>query len=169
MTDCRAADDAFGPAVSPACRTFDFTLLFEEAILSLLPNALLLVLATLQTALLSRKPTVVRASWSLHARMVRVYLSAVSFALLISPGAAPGALWAHSGLPYRERRNTRIQIPNFHRFHRRRVCNDRLGRRSPLLHGLFQNRSPCLAVGVLLLHHDHLYRRPHSHLVAPWR
>lgn len=72
MMDCRLADEAFGPAVSPACRTFDFTLLFEQSILSLLPNGLLLVLATWHTAVLSQKPTVTRVSWSFYTRMVRM-------------------------------------------------------------------------------------------------
>ena len=39
------ADNTFGPLVDQLCRTFDFTLLFEQTILSIIPNALFLLLA----------------------------------------------------------------------------------------------------------------------------
>lgn len=40
-----SADNAFGPLVDRLCRTFDFTLLFEQSILSISPDALFLLLA----------------------------------------------------------------------------------------------------------------------------
>lgn len=38
------SDNFFGPRVSPECRPFDFTLLFEDSLFGLLPAALFLVL-----------------------------------------------------------------------------------------------------------------------------
>jgi ATP-binding cassette subfamily C (CFTR/MRP) protein 1 len=46
---CLAADNAFGPAISSACRSgFDFTVMFEQSILSILPSALLLLLTPIR-------------------------------------------------------------------------------------------------------------------------
>ncbi|KAK5990162.1 ABC multidrug transporter B [Cladobotryum mycophilum] len=62
-------DAAFGPAVaSPDCRGgFDFTVLFEESIFSLLPSALFLLIAPLQAArALSNKRTIAVRPSSLH-------------------------------------------------------------------------------------------------------
>ncbi|TIA36906.1 putative multidrug resistance protein [Aureobasidium pullulans] len=43
-TGCAFADDnAFGPAIAKQCRAFDFTLLFEQAFLSLVPSILLVL------------------------------------------------------------------------------------------------------------------------------
>lgn len=44
-SDCSpAADNVFGPAVGAGCRDgFDFTLLFEQSILSILPAAIILI------------------------------------------------------------------------------------------------------------------------------
>lgn len=39
------ADNAFGPLVDQLCRTFDFTLLFEQTILSVIPDALFILSA----------------------------------------------------------------------------------------------------------------------------
>lgn len=41
--DCADADNSFGPAVVTWCRVFDFTLLFENVVFSLLPAAALLL------------------------------------------------------------------------------------------------------------------------------
>ena len=42
------ADDVFGPVISGCRQNFDFTLLFEQSILSLLPATLLLLVAPLR-------------------------------------------------------------------------------------------------------------------------
>ncbi|KAK4444912.1 ABC multidrug transporter [Podospora aff. communis PSN243] len=49
---CHGPDRSFGPGVvDPACRGgFDFTVLFEETILSILPSACFLIIAPIQTA-----------------------------------------------------------------------------------------------------------------------
>lgn len=41
--DCAEADNSFGPLVPTSCRAFDFTLLFENIFLSLLPSAALVL------------------------------------------------------------------------------------------------------------------------------
>ncbi|KAL4786969.1 P-loop containing nucleoside triphosphate hydrolase protein [Aspergillus varians] len=43
MASCQSADAAFGPRVSVTCRTFDFTLVFEDVFLASLPAALFLL------------------------------------------------------------------------------------------------------------------------------
>lgn len=42
--DCTTdADQAFGPLITRACRAFDFTLMFEQTILSIVPSSIFLV------------------------------------------------------------------------------------------------------------------------------
>lgn len=70
----KAMDDVFGPAVDECARTFDFTLLFEETILSILPSAVFLILGTIRIAtLFTRKSRVggvilrtIKLVWSYH-------------------------------------------------------------------------------------------------------
>lgn len=47
LLDCSpTADNVFGPAVGAGCRDgFDFTLLFEQSILSILPATILLIVS----------------------------------------------------------------------------------------------------------------------------
>jgi ATP-binding cassette subfamily C (CFTR/MRP) protein 1 len=55
------SDNQFGPHVNPLCRPFDFTLLFEDTIFTLLP-AILFVLATAaRLSVLIRAPVKVRS------------------------------------------------------------------------------------------------------------
>ncbi len=57
---CAASDNAWGPWAGPSCRGgLDFTLTFEEAILSILPTALLIIAATLQVVFLFGRPRLV--------------------------------------------------------------------------------------------------------------
>jgi ATP-binding cassette, subfamily C (CFTR/MRP), member 1 len=54
-----SGDDSFGPALGPdftGCYNFDFTLLFEDAIFSTAPCALVLPLAALRLHALLRRP-----------------------------------------------------------------------------------------------------------------
>jgi hypothetical protein len=48
-----SVDGSFGPIVDDCVRTFDFTLLFEESILSILPSSIFLILAFLRIGVLS--------------------------------------------------------------------------------------------------------------------
>lgn len=54
-TSClRHGDDSFGPQVNPGEREFDFTLLFEQGILSAAPSALFISFVFLRAAQLRR-------------------------------------------------------------------------------------------------------------------
>ncbi|KAF2488718.1 putative multidrug resistance protein [Lophium mytilinum] len=83
------ADNVFGPVVSPVCRHgFDFTLLFEQSILSIGPSSIFLLLVPLRLFWLYRSKTTARPSFS-------VYLGkAVAITLLVSLQLAQLILWA---------------------------------------------------------------------------
>jgi hypothetical protein len=56
-------DSQFGPIVAADCRGgFDFTVVFESAILNILPAACFLLLGAFRLSQLSRKPPKVRSS-----------------------------------------------------------------------------------------------------------
>ncbi|KAJ5626822.1 ATP-binding cassette transporter [Penicillium herquei] len=55
------SDNKFGPRIDPNCRSFDFTLLFEDAWFSLLPAALFLLLIPPRLHVLWRAPTKLRS------------------------------------------------------------------------------------------------------------
>ncbi|KAK8001740.1 ABC transporter [Apiospora marii] len=83
----QAVDDVFGPAVDECARTFDFTLLFEETILSILPSAVFLILGAIRLAtLFTRKSRVGGVILRTVKLLVIGVLLAFSVALL--------ALWA---------------------------------------------------------------------------
>lgn len=48
-------ENSFGPAVEECVRVFDFTLLFEENILSILPSVILVLLAPVRLLSLRKK------------------------------------------------------------------------------------------------------------------
>lgn len=62
-----AADDAFGPRLEAA---FDFTLLFEQSILSILPSTVLICVAAARGGWLCRRKVQVRAGKLLGAKLV---------------------------------------------------------------------------------------------------
>ncbi|KAK1755881.1 ABC multidrug transporter [Echria macrotheca] len=79
-------DGSFGPAVQgPACRGgFDFTVLFEESVLSILPSACFLLVAPLQTARTFKGAVAVRWSLLWAAKMVTICVyAALQLALLV--------------------------------------------------------------------------------------
>ena len=64
-------DDQFGPWAGPYCRSgFDFTLLFEETILTIPVNALLLYLAPIRIMQLLREDRKTKANWQATAKLV---------------------------------------------------------------------------------------------------
>lgn len=74
MSKACPSDGSFGPTIgSPSCRGgFDFTLTFEDGVLSLLPQTLLLLLAPLRLATLRRRRRRVAAKSPLgHLKIVR--------------------------------------------------------------------------------------------------
>ncbi|KAJ5702450.1 P-loop containing nucleoside triphosphate hydrolase protein [Penicillium malachiteum] len=55
------SDNKFGPRIDPNCRSFDFTLLLEDALFSLLPATLFLLLIPPRLHVLWRAPTKLRS------------------------------------------------------------------------------------------------------------
>ncbi|OAR00619.1 hypothetical protein LLEC1_02971 [Akanthomyces lecanii] len=57
-------DFSFGPSVNPCYRCFDFTLFFEDTILSLVPSSIFIPIAAFYIAILPRKnPVAIRSKW----------------------------------------------------------------------------------------------------------
>ena len=69
---CARIDDSFGPHAKYCRGGFDFTLLFEESILSIAPLALLLIVAPFRIAYLFKRRTKVVRSALLFVKLVRV-------------------------------------------------------------------------------------------------
>jgi hypothetical protein len=67
---CTAVDNTFGPWARECRGGFDFTLLFEDAILSITPLALLLAIAPFRIFFLWRKKTKVSRSVLLPVKLV---------------------------------------------------------------------------------------------------
>ena len=66
-------DNTFGPFVDiPGRDSFDFTLLFEETILSIIPSALLLLLIPLRIIRLWKSPRKVTGSYLQTAKIVNI-------------------------------------------------------------------------------------------------
>ncbi|KAJ5157304.1 P-loop containing nucleoside triphosphate hydrolase protein [Penicillium canariense] len=98
---CSAADeDVFGPIVDVSCqRGFDFTLLFEETILTLLPITVLFLLGALRIWTLRHASAKVNRSWLYAAKETALTLHiALQLILLI--------LWSKPLIP-----NTRATVP----------------------------------------------------------
>ncbi|KAM0819840.1 hypothetical protein AB5N19_05656 [Seiridium cardinale] len=83
-------DAAFGPVVDHCARTFDFTLLFEETILSILPSSVFLILASVRIAVLSVRKR--RTGGSLR-RTIKLTI----FGILLALCATLVALWSLAG------------------------------------------------------------------------
>ncbi|KAH7091601.1 P-loop containing nucleoside triphosphate hydrolase protein [Paraphoma chrysanthemicola] len=69
--DCALVDDTFGPWAGPNCRGgFDFVLLFEETILTILPLIIVLAIAPFRCIFLWRKHTKLRRSKLLFIKLL---------------------------------------------------------------------------------------------------
>ena len=72
-TNCpNGADEAFGPLIKEPCRSFDFTLKFEQTVLSLLPSTLFLLLAMFRLYILRRAGVKVSSSYLSVLKAVRL-------------------------------------------------------------------------------------------------
>lgn len=71
---CRLVDDTFGPSVGRCRGGFDFTLLFEESILSLLPLLLLLGIVPLRILYLFKRSLKVTGRALLLSKLVCNYV-----------------------------------------------------------------------------------------------
>ena len=56
---CQASDASFGPVVATQCRSFDFTLLFEDVFLVCVPCSIFLILGIIRALHLYRKPIII--------------------------------------------------------------------------------------------------------------
>ncbi|EQB45580.1 ABC transporter [Colletotrichum gloeosporioides Cg-14] len=65
------SDQSFGPRVNPECRSFDFTLQFEDILFACIPSAVLILLAPTRIVHLLRQATAFAVrSWLLLAKLV---------------------------------------------------------------------------------------------------
>jgi ATP-binding cassette subfamily C (CFTR/MRP) protein 1 len=72
VQNCSRVDSTFGPWAGADCRSgFDFTLLFEESILSILPLALILCVTPVRIVYLWKKQNKVIKSKLLFTKLVR--------------------------------------------------------------------------------------------------
>lgn len=65
-------DASFGPAVEGCDRTFDFTVAFEESILSIVPSVLLILVAPIRILLLKDQRRRVGGRAFQRAKLVRI-------------------------------------------------------------------------------------------------
>ncbi|KIW26309.1 uncharacterized protein PV07_09410 [Cladophialophora immunda] len=72
MAHCEPdADNTFGPVVASCARSFDFTLLFEQSVLSLVPNAVFLLFAASRLWVLLHVPTrTTKHGWTSIAKVI---------------------------------------------------------------------------------------------------
>jgi hypothetical protein len=110
------SDDRFGPRVTDHCRSFDFTLLFEDVFFALLPAAVFLVSAILRLPLLLRAPVKVTSHHLATAKLVTILLNPLSQCIRAkqdhrSPSRACSLFTSHFWLS-----NYRLQfyIPKLH-------------------------------------------------------
>ncbi|CAI6342532.1 unnamed protein product [Periconia digitata] len=86
-TNCAAVDRTFGPYAGEHCRGgFDFTLLFEEAIFSLIPISLVLIIAPIRLRYLWKKQNKVSSSLILPVKLI-------AWTFLIAFDLAAVVLW----------------------------------------------------------------------------
>ncbi|KAF1951521.1 hypothetical protein CC80DRAFT_553172 [Byssothecium circinans] len=90
--ECMSVDNTFGPYAGEGCRGgFDFTLLFEESVLSIIPIALVILIAPLRIASLWRKRTKV-------SRSIILPIKLISWSFLVGFDLALLVLWAQKPL-----------------------------------------------------------------------
>lgn len=81
-----SSDRSFGPRVNLNCRTFDFTLQFEDIILGSIPDAIFLFLSIPQVVVLLRKKQSITRKWGLlfAAKIVRSHIPLSNLKSLLS-------------------------------------------------------------------------------------
>ncbi|KNG46388.1 canalicular multispecific organic anion transporter 1 [Stemphylium lycopersici] len=99
--NCTAVDDTFGPYAGPHCRGgFDFTLLFSEVFLSIVPLSILLAIVPFRAYHLWKSPVKVSKSTSLYTKLIAWGLFAgFELALLV--------IWANRKVP-----RSRVELPS---------------------------------------------------------
>ncbi|QKX54680.1 uncharacterized protein TRUGW13939_01768 [Talaromyces rugulosus] len=91
MASLLQCDEAFGPRVNPSCRAFDFTLFFEDVLLTIFPSVIFILMLPVLAYTLLRSPSMVRRSWLLALKTaVFLCLIACHTAFLILRRLNPG-------------------------------------------------------------------------------
>lgn len=72
--DCLHADAAFGPQISPSCRTFDFTRTFEESFFVIAPSSIFVAFTVVRAWGIALERPIVRQGWLYNAKLVRTFL-----------------------------------------------------------------------------------------------
>ncbi|KAF2177348.1 hypothetical protein K469DRAFT_755155 [Zopfia rhizophila CBS 207.26] len=99
VTACSRIDDSFGPSANECRGGFDFTLLFEETFLSIIPIALLLVLGSLRIIYsLKSHPKVIYTSL-LPIKLVSLAAFAAIQIVLLAFWARPSAAKTRASIP----------------------------------------------------------------------
>ncbi|KAI4197560.1 MAG: hypothetical protein LQ348_002135 [Seirophora lacunosa] len=99
LASCPAVDDTFGPYASHCRGGFDFTLLFEESILSILPICCILSLVPFRVAYLLRRTIKVNRTYLLPSKLVLYALLAIFQVALVALWAGPSATRTRASIP----------------------------------------------------------------------
>ncbi|KAM3495136.1 hypothetical protein MY3957_001558 [Beauveria namnaoensis] len=78
-----SCDTQFGPRVNTVCRSFDFTLYFEDAVLSAVPSAIFILIAMVPFIRLLRQPNIVKGSYLLGLKLVVFFILIVLQAVFL--------------------------------------------------------------------------------------
>jgi hypothetical protein len=72
----RCESDDFGPTLGPGpdCHNFDFTLLFEDCILSLIPTIVAILACAYRACSISKRPKVITWSLARALKLVSLFL-----------------------------------------------------------------------------------------------
>ncbi|KAM3509320.1 hypothetical protein MY10362_000655 [Beauveria mimosiformis] len=97
---CGSPDDfSFGPSINSCHRGFDFTLFFEDTVLSLVPSAVFIPVACVLIAILARKkPVALPTNW--YSFKIATYLALIATYCLVLAAVARGhATVTAAGIP----------------------------------------------------------------------
>ena len=87
---CSSADSDFGPGVASNCSSFDFTLTFEDSVLSVLPSSLFILSFLPRIYFLRRSSRKVGNGTFKAAKLVGPYTQAVNILSLPNPTMSVG-------------------------------------------------------------------------------
>lgn len=93
------ADDNFGPAVAACVRTFDFTLFFEQAILSIIPSAIFIIVFPFRFWYLCISSQKTKSSWMSIAKAVTALALVIGQVLLLAYYSTPDMIRTRFSVP----------------------------------------------------------------------
>ncbi|KGQ06661.1 Metal resistance protein YCF1 [Beauveria bassiana D1-5] len=83
VANMESCDTQFGPRVDTVCRSFDFTLYFEDAVLSAVPSAIFILIAMVPLIRILRQPSIVKSSYLLGLKLVVFFILIVLQAVFL--------------------------------------------------------------------------------------